>query len=207
MNNKKIVMYVSILILILIVLGAGFLINKNKNQEYIPQEEITDEQLRQTIITLYFFNIETGNIMPEARKIDAKELIKEPYKVLIELLINGPKSEKLVKLIPDGTKLNKIEIKNDCIYIDFSNEFINGQKLGKEQEELIIKSIVNTVTELKEINSVKILIDGKENQEFRIKKLILKNHSKDNYFKNLYILIDFTALSRLHKKYSTSFIE
>ena len=65
MNNKKIVMYVSILILILIVLGAGFLIyknnkknkNKNKNQEYIPQEEITDEQLRQTIITLYFFNI------------------------------------------------------------------------------------------------------------------------------------------------------
>ena len=111
MNNKKIVMYVSILILILIVLGAGFLIyknnkkNKNKNQEYIPQEEITDEQLRQTIITLYFFNIETGNIMPEARKIDAKELIKEPYKVLIELLINGPKSEKLVKLIPDGTKL------------------------------------------------------------------------------------------------------
>ena len=61
MNNKKIVMYVSILILILIVLGAGFLIyknnkkNKNKNQEYIPQEEITDEQLRQTIITLYFF--------------------------------------------------------------------------------------------------------------------------------------------------------
>ena len=104
--------------------------------------------------------------MPEARKIDAKELIKEPYKVLIELLINGPKSEKLVKLIPDGTKLNKIEIKNDCIYIDFSNEFINGQKLGKEQEELIIKSIVNTVTELKEINSVKILIDGKENQQF-----------------------------------------
>ena len=172
MNNKKIVMYVSILILILIVLGAGFLIyknnkkNKNKNQEYIPQEEITDEQLRQTVITLYFLNLDTGTIMPEARKIDAKELIKEPYKVLIELLINGPKSEKMAKLIPDGTKLNKIEIKNDCIYIDFSNEFINEQKLGKEQEELIIKSIVNTVTELKEINSVVILIDGKENQEF-----------------------------------------
>ena len=109
---------------------------------------------------------------------NAKELIKEPYKVLIELLINGPKSEKLVKLIPDGTKLNKIEIKNDCIYIDFSNEFINGQKLGKEQEELIIKSIVNTVTELKEINSVKILIDGKENQEFPDKEINFKEPFK-----------------------------
>lgn len=178
MNSKKIIMYVSIVVLILIVLGIGFLIykknNKNEIQEYTPQQEITDEQLRQTIITLYFLNIETGEIMPEARKIDSKELIKEPYKILIELLIQGPKNEKMVKLIPNGTKLNKIEIKNDCIYIDFSNEFINEQKLGKQQEELIIKSIVNTITELKEINSVMILIDGKENQEFPDKAINFK---------------------------------
>ena len=165
-------MYVSIVILILIVLGVGFLIykknkqNKNEVQEYIPQEEITDEQLRQTVVTLYFLNIETGELMPEARKLDAKELVKEPYKILIELLMQGPKNEKMIKLIPNGTRLNGIEIKNDCLYIDFSNEMINEQKLGKEQEELIIKSIVNTVTELKEINSVRILIDGKENQKF-----------------------------------------
>lgn len=172
MNNKKIIMYVSIVILILIVLGVGFLIykknkqNKNEALEYIPQEEITDEQLRQTVVTLYFLNIETGELMPEARKLDAKELVKEPYKILIELLMQGPKNEKMIKLIPNGTRLNGIEIKNDCLYIDFSNEMINEQKLGKEQEELIIKSIVNTVTELKEINSVRILIDGKENQKF-----------------------------------------
>ena len=165
-------MYVSIVVLILIVLGVGFLIykknkqNKNETQEYIPQEEITDEQLRQTVVTLYFLNIETGELMPEARKLDAKELVKEPYKILIELLMQGPKNEKMIKLIPNGTRLNGIEIKNDCLYIDFSNEMINEQKLGKEQEELIIKSIVNTVTELKEINSVRILIDGKENQKF-----------------------------------------
>mgnify|MGYP004594176425 FL=1 len=173
MKNRKIIMYIFIIIFILIILGVGYIVykksknqDKNKYQEYIPQEEITDEQLRQTIITLYFMNVENGKIMPEARRIDAKKLIKEPYKELIELLIEGPKSEKMAKLIPDGTKLNKIEIKNDCIYIDFSEDFIKEQKLGKEQEELIIKSIVNTVTELKEINSVVILIDGKENQQF-----------------------------------------
>ena len=142
MKNRKIIMYIFIIIFILIILGVGYIVykksknqDKNKYQEYIPQEEITDEQLRQTIITLYFMNVENGKIMPEARRIDAK-------------------------------KLNKIEIKNDCIYIDFSEDFIKEQKLGKEQEELIIKSIVNTVTELKEINSVVILIDGKENQQF-----------------------------------------
>ena len=184
MNNKKIIMYVSIVILILIVLGVGFLIykknkqNKNEALEYIPQKEITDEQLRQTVVTLYFLNIETGELMPEARKLDAKELVKEPYKILIELLMQGPKNEKMIKLIPNGTRLNGIEIKNDCLYIDFSNEMINEQKLGKEQEELIIKSIVNTVTELKEINSVKILIDGKENQEFPDKEINFKEPFK-----------------------------
>lgn len=171
MKNKKIIMYIFIIIVILIILGAGYLVykkinNKNNYDEYVPQEEITDEQLRQTIVTLYFMNIETGNIVPEARKIDAKELVNEPYKKLIELLIEGPQNDKMVKLIPEETKLNKIEIKNDCIYIDFSNEFIEEQKLGAEQEKLIIKSIVNTVTELKEINFVVILIDGKENMEF-----------------------------------------
>lgn len=111
-------------------------------------------------------NIETGKLVPEARKIDAKELVNEPYKKLVELLIDGPQNDKMIKLIPEGTKLNKIEIKNDCVYIDFSNEFIKEQKLGTEQEKLIIESIVNTVTELKEINFVVILIDGKENMEF-----------------------------------------
>lgn len=173
MKNKKIVMYIFIIIVILIILCIGYFAYKKANnkkennyKEYIPQKEITDEQLRQTIITLYFMDIETGKITPEARKIDVKELIKEPYNKLIELLIEGPKNDKMIKLIPEGTKLNKIEIKNDCIYIDFSNEFIKEQKLGKEQEELIIKSVVNTITELKEINSVVILIDGKENMEF-----------------------------------------
>lgn len=173
MKNKKIVMYIFIIIVILIILGVGYFVykkiskqNKSNYDEYIPQEEITDEQLRQTIITLYFMNIETGKLVPEARKIDAKELVNEPYKKLVELLIDGPQNDKMIKLISEGTKLNKIEIKNDCIYIDFSNEFIKEQKLGIDQEELIIKSIVNTVTELKEINFVRILIDGKENMEF-----------------------------------------
>ena len=69
MNNKKIIMYICIVILILAVMGAGFLVYKNNkknksiNQEYIPQKEITDEQLRQTVITLYFLNLDTGTIM------------------------------------------------------------------------------------------------------------------------------------------------
>ena len=82
------------------------------------------------------------------------------------MLIQGPKNEKLVKLIPENTKINNAEIKENILYLDFSEEFIKEQNLGKEQEELIVKSIVNTLTELTEINQIKILINGKENDKF-----------------------------------------
>ena len=49
---------------------------------------------------------------------------------------------------------------------DFSDDFIKDQNLGKEQEELIIKSIVYTVTELTEINKIAILINGEEDIGF-----------------------------------------
>ena len=58
MKNKKIVMYISIVVILLIILGLGYLVyinitgEKENNQikEYIPQEEITEEQLRMTNI-------------------------------------------------------------------------------------------------------------------------------------------------------------
>ena len=169
MKNKKIIMYVGIILIVLILLGVGFfIINniKNNNEEiiyeYTPEEEITGEQLRQTIITLYFLDSNTYKLSPEARQIDAKKLLDNPYELLINLLMEGPKNENLLKLIPENTKLNSAQIKDNILYIDFSEDFIKEQKLGKEQEELILKSIVNTVTELTEINKVAILIDGKE---------------------------------------------
>lgn len=173
MKNKKIIMYVGIILIVLILLGVGYVIynnvKKNKEEviyEYTPQEEITEEQLRQTVITLYFLNPDTYELAPEARQIDAKELIENPYELLINLLIEGPKNEKLLKLIPENTKLNSAQLKDNILYIDFSEDFIKEQTLGEEQEELIVKSIVHTVTELTEINKVAILIDGKEDLGF-----------------------------------------
>ncbi len=175
MKNKKIIIIFSILLIILIV-GGYFLIKhlkqnkENSNQierEYTPQEEISEEQQRQTIVTLYFQNKETKELMPEARMIDIKEMLNKPYEKLINLLIEGPKNDKQEKVIPENTKLLKTAVEGDCITIDFSSEFLNYDKNNKQVKENLVNSIVNTLTELTEINKVKILIDGKENAEFK----------------------------------------
>ena len=174
MKNKKIVIIFSIL-LIIIIIGGYFAIQwlrgeKQENaevEEYIPQEEITEEQLRQTIVSLYFQSKETKELVPEARLIDIKEILNNPCDKLVNLLIEGPKSEKQERLIPENTKLNKSYMEDDCITLDFSTEILNYDKSDEKVKNNMINGIVNTLTQLTEVNSVKILIDGNPNEEFK----------------------------------------
>ncbi len=172
MKNKKIGI-IFFVVLIIILIGGYFGIRYVKNretettvEEYIPQEEITEEQVRQTIVSLYFPNKETSEINPEARLIDIKEIINNPSEKLINLLMEGPKNDKNKKVIPEGTKINKNYLEEDCAVLDFSPEFLNYSKEDEKEKQNMINCIVNTLTELTEINKVKIVIDGNENQEF-----------------------------------------
>lgn len=65
---------------------------------------MTEEQERQTMIALYYTNIETNTLTPEARVIDAKSLLENPYKTLVTYLIETPKNEKLKSSIATRNK-------------------------------------------------------------------------------------------------------
>lgn len=173
--NKKIIIA---LIIFVILIGIGvwyfFFYNTNNESEIneiIPEEEISEEQMRQTIVSLYFYNENTNSLVPEGRLIDVKELVEKPYNKLVELLIQGPNNSELSKTIPEGTRINKIELKGDTLYIDFSKEFIENHEGGENKEKATIYSLVNTMTNLTEVNSVKILIEGEENKAFKDNKI------------------------------------
>lgn len=175
MEKKKMfkIVFISFIILILIGIIVILFLNKKEKEEenviteeYTPAEEITDEQVRQTIITLYYKQKETNTLMPEARLIDVKLLAENPYLTLINLLIAEPKSDKLESCIATGTTVKSAQIKNDVVYVDFSSEFIENHPGGEEQEKQTIDAIVNTLTELNEVKAVRILINGEENLGF-----------------------------------------
>ena len=139
--NKKVIIAI-IMLVILIGVGVWYFLFYNKNtevatNEIIPEEEISEEQMRQTIVSLYFYNESTQSLVPEGRLIDVKELVENPYKKLMELLIEGPQNSNLVKTIPDGTKINSIELKGDTLYIDFSKEFIDNH-IGGENKKVLL---------------------------------------------------------------------
>lgn len=173
MKNKKIILLFVILLIIIFIVGffsIKFVKNKKENEmqnEYVPEEEISDEQLRETIVSLYFPDKETNMLKPEARLVNVKELMQSPYNVLVELLISGPKNEKLQGIIPENTKLLNSSLEGECLTLDFSEELLNYDKENAKTKDNLINSIVNTVTELNEVNKVKILINGQTNEEFK----------------------------------------
>lgn len=162
----KVVIIIAIIsiLAILIVLNFSTEVVENVENETViePEEEISEEQMRQTKVVLYFANNETGELETEIKVVDANTLIKNPEKQIMELLIKGPQSSSLKKLIPDGTVLNDIKIEESCAIINVSKEFLNYQ--NDEEKYNIINSIVNSLTNLKEIDSVKFLINGEENE-------------------------------------------
>lgn len=173
MKNRKIVMYISIVFILLIVVGLGYLVyinitgekENNQIEEYIPQEEITDEQLRMTNIELFFLNKNSNSLEKTMKSIDAKELIENPAKRIIEELLKGTNNENNLIIIPENTKINNVFIDKGVLYVDFSKDFIEVEDI--EREKLIIESLKQTMSQLLEIKSIKILIESQENMAFK----------------------------------------
>lgn len=174
MKDKKYIILFIILFVVILVAGVFEIKKLRENKqtasiedEYTPEEEVTEEQLdsNNTVATVYFPNKETNKLMPEAKVVDVRDIVNSPYQKLVELLIEGPSSDKLEKIIPDGTLLLDNQRDGDTVTLSFSNNLLNyGDEANKD---LLINSIVNTLTELTEVNKVKILIDGNENEAFK----------------------------------------
>ena len=70
MKNKKILILFIVSVILIVVIGyfaIKFVKQKKSNEiqnEYVPQEEISDEQSRETIVSLYFADKETGLLKP-----------------------------------------------------------------------------------------------------------------------------------------------
>lgn len=173
LKNKKIILIAGLVITviaIIIIICCNIRIDKVDNtiidNVIIPEEEISDEQLRETTVNLFYIN-ENNEISAEIRKLDSKILLNNPYQEIMNLLLVGPKTENLKSAIPKNVRINDITKNGDNLIIDFSKEFVENQVDDVEIQGLAISQIVNTVTQFTEINSIKILIDGEENKSFK----------------------------------------
>lgn len=152
MNKVKI-----IAILILIIIGVtGLMVSKNTNNE--NNTEIIENELK-TKIVLYFSDLENGELKKEYRYVDMDNIKENLAGTIINELLKGPSTEELVSCIPNGTKVNFIKENGNKIEIDFTKEY--KEELEDDMKNLHkIYSVVNSLTEITEINEVEIKVEG-----------------------------------------------
>lgn len=172
MKKRKNLIIIILVILMCLILGFVFInfidIKKNEDNndlmEYTPEEEISDKQMRNTIVSLYFLDTSSNSLKSEGRLIDSIELLNDPYKTLIKLLIDGPKTDTFSSVIPKGTQILDTNFEESNVTLNFSPEILDYT--DEKQKYNIINTILNTLSELTEVDSFTIVINGQINEKF-----------------------------------------
>ncbi|TYZ24546.1 GerMN domain-containing protein [Selenomonas ruminis] len=84
------------------------------------------------------------------------------YAEAMKSLLQGPKDKGQIAVIPKQAKLRSVKVKDDVAYVDFSQDLVKQFTGGSTGEEMLVGSVVNTLTDFPEIKKVQILVEGKK---------------------------------------------
>lgn len=84
------------------------------------------------------------------------------YQAAVEALMAGTDKKGLANVFPKKAKLLQVTVSGKVAKVDFSRELQKNLVGGSTGEEMLVGSVVNTLTEFPEIQKVQILVDGQE---------------------------------------------
>ena len=111
-------------------------------------------------IKVYYPDDNGMKLVAETRTVETTQDGK--YKVAMESLLSGTKAKGVVTIIPKKAKLKSVAVKDGIATVDFSEDLVKNFAGGSTGEEMLVGSIVNTLTEFPEVKSVQILLEGKK---------------------------------------------
>lgn len=119
------------------------------------REDLIDEEQE---VLLYFSDQEAMYLEAETRRVAADNIF---YNTLNEL-ISGPKRDSVFRTLPEEVEVKEISVSENVAIINFSKNFIEQHVGGSTGERITVYSIVNTMNQFDEIDSVKFLVEGEE---------------------------------------------
>lgn len=108
------------------------------------------------------FLVDDKDYVARTSIVKSSKNINDQIKEIIETLtINSQKSNYIrdgfKPIIPKNTKILDLKLENEILIINFSKEFLN---VSKENEDKMIEALIYSLTEIKEIKKIKILVEN-----------------------------------------------
>ena len=111
-------------------------------------------------VNVYYPRNDGTGLIAVRRKVNTEK--DDKYTAALKSLLTGTKEKGQTTVIPKKAKLRSVTVKDGVATVDFSKELQQNFSGGSTGEEMLVGSIVNTLTEFPEVKSVQILLEGKK---------------------------------------------
>lgn len=137
----------------------GYLSDRDIN---LPTDTYSSET---RAVTLYFPQKDSQRLVKEIRTIRVTD--QQPIaRYIINELIKGPGHENMTEALSKDTVLLSVETSDNICFVNFKANFLDKNSGSAEEEKLAIYAIVDSLTELEQIQRVQFLMDGKKVDNF-----------------------------------------
>lgn len=166
--NMRTFMAALLVMLMLMMVGCGGESGSNKAQESNntsvasssnKEAQAPEKKVESTLsVTLYYPDDSGMKIIAVKRDVKPSP---DKYTAVMKSLMSGTDKKGTVDIIPKTAKLRSVKVKDGVAKVDFSRELIKDFNGGSTGEEMLVGSIVDTLTEFSEVKKVQILVEGK----------------------------------------------
>lgn len=156
--------------------ASGEIVGAMNDSSFIdnPREDI--QTIQETELTLYFASADGKSLVKEVQIARYNSNVSTE-KLIIEHLLESPTSENAQSAIPTDTQLINVSVLDGICVVNFDEGFKNYNY--DISEEVVIYSIVNSLTELDTIKAVQISVNGETNMVYREKMSLEEQYTRD----------------------------
>ena len=129
-----------------------------KNSDYVSEVGGSQGELDEERFCLYYVSSDGSGLVRTYQTIRYPSS-ESQAEVVVRTLMQGYPSEKYRSVVSKDTQLKSISVSGSLCSVDFSREFLN--KIDGQNFRLNVYGIVNSLTELKDVERVRITVDGK----------------------------------------------
>lgn len=133
--------------------------DKHPGKPAKPDTKPAEPKEQQINIKVYYPDDQGMSLVAVTRQIKVEDP-QDKYTAAMVSLMNGTKDKGCTVVIPKQTKLKSVRVEDGLATVDFDSNMVKHFVGGSTGEEMMIGSIVNTLTEFPEVKKVRVLIEG-----------------------------------------------